>query len=125
MITHAIQDANKNNKPLQIISYDIEKAFDRVSHKLIVQALREFEIPEILIMAIQKYTLVGYVQIEVNGKMGKMFVIKIGSGQGDPLSAIIYILATEPGNRALIQNTSNVQYVDEFNITMQPKILCR
>jgi len=121
MITHAIQDANKNNKPLQIISYDIEKAFDRVSHKLIVQALREFGIPEIMIMAIQKYTLVGYVQIEVNGRMGRMFVIKIGSGQGDPLSAIIYILATEPGNRALIQNTSNMQYVDEFNITMQPK----
>jgi hypothetical protein len=32
LATHLIQEANYNNKSLQLISFDIEKAFDRVSH---------------------------------------------------------------------------------------------
>jgi hypothetical protein len=42
LATHLIEEANKCNKPLQIVSFDIEKAFDKVSHKIIVQALRAF-----------------------------------------------------------------------------------
>jgi hypothetical protein len=42
---HLIQDAQQTGKPLQLISLDIEKAFDRISHAIILQALRAFEIP--------------------------------------------------------------------------------
>jgi hypothetical protein len=53
LATHLIQEANYNNKSLQLISFDIEKAFNRVS---IIQALRAFGVPEITIMAIQFFT---------------------------------------------------------------------
>jgi hypothetical protein len=43
LATHLIQEANRYNKPLQLVSFDIEKAFDRVSHKIIVDSLRESE----------------------------------------------------------------------------------
>jgi hypothetical protein len=33
LATHLIQEANRYDKPLQLISFDFEKAFDRVSHK--------------------------------------------------------------------------------------------
>jgi len=102
-MTHIIQEANYHKIPVQIISYDIEKAFDRVSHTIIIQTLREFGIPEIIIMAIRHFSLIGYAQVEINGRLSTAFVIRIGSGQGDPLSAILYIIATEPGNLALIQ----------------------
>jgi len=56
--------------PVQILSYDIENAFAKVSHKIITQSLRAFGIPELIIQALQQYTLIGYAKVEVNGKTG-------------------------------------------------------
>ncbi len=49
---HLIQDAQQTKQPLQLVSLDIEKAFDRIGHKVIVQALRAFGVPELLIQAL-------------------------------------------------------------------------
>ena len=35
LASHMIQDAKGNEKPLQLLSYDQEKAFDQTSHKII------------------------------------------------------------------------------------------
>jgi hypothetical protein len=80
----------------------MEKAFDRVGHSVIVQALRAFGVPEIMIQAISHYTLVGYAYVEVNGRRRLLITIKTGSGQGDPLSSILFLIATEPLNRFLV-----------------------
>jgi hypothetical protein len=68
LATHLIQEANYNNKSLQLIGSDVEKAFDRVSHCSIIQALRAFGVPEITILAIQFFSLIGFAYVEVNGK---------------------------------------------------------
>jgi hypothetical protein len=65
LATHLIQEANRYNKPLQLVSFDIEKAFDRVSHKIILDALRAFGVPEITISALQRLALIGYAYAEV------------------------------------------------------------
>ena len=52
--TSRIQDATKNNKSMQLISFDLEKAFDKTSHKIIEQALKAFVFPEIIIDAIKQ-----------------------------------------------------------------------
>jgi hypothetical protein len=82
LATHLIQDAGHYQKPLQLVSFDMEKAFDRVGHHIIVQALRAFGVLEIMIMAIQHYTLVGFAFVEVNGRPGILITIKTGSGHG-------------------------------------------
>jgi hypothetical protein len=89
LATHLIQDAQHTGQPLQLISLDIEKAFNRISHAVIRQALRAFGIPELLIQALQNYALVGIARVEVNGKKGILITVKTGSGQGDPLSSIV------------------------------------
>jgi hypothetical protein len=76
LATHLIQDANQYRKPLQLVSFDMENAFDRVGHCILVQALRAFGVPEIMIMAIQHYTLVGFAYIEVNGRASILIIIK-------------------------------------------------
>ena len=98
LATHLIQEANRYQKPLQLVSFDIEKAFDRVGHKIILDALRAFGVPEITIEAIQRFTLVGFAYVEVNGRKGLIITIRTGSGQGDPLSSILFLIATEPLN---------------------------
>jgi hypothetical protein len=39
LVTHLIQDVVHYQKSLQMVSFDMEKAFDRVGHYIIVQAL--------------------------------------------------------------------------------------
>ena len=120
LATHFIQEATKYRKPLQLVSFDIEKAFDRVSHNIIVDALRAFGVPEIAINAIQNFTLVGHAYVEVNGKRGLVITIKTGSGQGDPLSSILFLVATEPLNRALASNFAEIMYSTEGGTKVGP-----
>jgi len=111
-----IQEANVNKLPVQILSYDIENAFAKVSHAIILQSLRAFGVPEIIINFLKEYALIGYAKVEVNGKTGFLFLIKTGSGQGDPLSAVLYIIATEPCNRALARITERMLFQSTLGI---------
>ena len=120
LATHLIQDSNLYSKPLQLVSFDMEKAFDRVGHTVIVQALRAFGVPEIMIQAIKHYTLVGYAYVEVNGRRGLLITIKTGSGQGDPLSSILFLIATEPLNRILCSSFQALMYTAEDRVTVGP-----
>ena len=116
MATATIQEANKEGKPLQLLSFDIEKAFDKTGHQVIIQALRAFGIPENTVQAIKRMALFGYAYVEVNGKKGILIMIKTGSGQGDPISSILFLMATEPLNRALIKKHENIFYKMKQNI---------
>jgi hypothetical protein len=98
----------------------MEKAFDRVGHAIIIQALRAFGVPEIMVQAISQYTLVGYAYVEVNGRRGILITIKTGSGQGDPLSSILFLISTEPLNRILCSSFLELMYVAEDNVTVGP-----
>jgi len=71
-------------------------------------------------MAIQHCSLIGFAYVEVNGKKGIIITVRTGSGQGDPISSILFLLATEPLNRALVQNYRNLMYTTEGNLTVGP-----
>jgi hypothetical protein len=120
LATHLIQEANYNNKSLQLISFDIEKAFYIASHCSIIKALLAFGVPEITIMAIQFFTLIGFAYVEVNAKKGILITVWTGSGQGDPISSIFFFLATEPLNRALAQNYRHLMYKTRGNTYVGP-----
>ncbi len=75
-----------------------------------------------MVQALQQYTLVGYARVEVNGRQGILITIRTGSGQGDPLSSLLFLLASEPLNRALATNHTEVMYKTEDNLQPGPKI---
>jgi hypothetical protein len=76
------------------VGLDIEKAFGQIRHKIIVLNLRAFGIPEIMIQALRQHTLVDFARVEVNGRRGILITIKTGSGQGDPLSSIFFLIGS-------------------------------
>ena len=55
MATAAMQEAVQENKELQLLSFDIQKACDKTGHKVIIQALRCFGVPEIMVQAIKRW----------------------------------------------------------------------
>jgi len=122
IMTHLIQDANRRQLPLQLISFDIEKAFDRVSHEVIIQALRCFGFPEIFTHVIQEYTLQVFAMVEVNSSIGNPFSILRGSGQGDPMSSSLFLIATEPINLAIIKKSIEIQYMDGMGNKYPPTL---
>jgi len=122
LATHLIEEAHKKEKPLQMVSFDIEKAFDKVGHSVITQALRAFGVPEIMVQALRQYTLVGFARVEVNGRKGILITIRTGSGQGDPLSSILFLLASEPLNRALVARHTNLMYITNEGLRTGPKV---
>jgi hypothetical protein len=104
------------------VSLDIEKAFDRIGHKIIVQALRAFGVRELLIQALRKYTLISYAKDEVNGRRGILITIKTGSGQGDPLSSILFLIGSELLNRLIANCFPHLMYFTREGITVGPII---
>jgi hypothetical protein len=68
-------------------------------------------------MAILHYFLTGFAYVEVNGKKGLLITVRTGSGQGYPISSILFLLATEPLNWAIAPNYRNST---EGNITIGP-----
>jgi hypothetical protein len=59
-------------------------------------------------------------RIEVNGRRGILITTKTGSGQGDPLSSILFLIATEPLNRILCSSFMKLMYIAEDNVTVGP-----
>jgi hypothetical protein len=116
--TRLIQEATHYQNPLQLVSFDMEKACGRVVHHIIVQALRAFGVPEIMIMGIQHYTFVGFGYVEVTGRIGLLITIKTGSGQGDPFSSILFLIDAEPLNCMLTSLFPALMYVKEEGVTV-------
>ena len=122
LMLHLIQDANVYNKPLQLISFDIEKAFDRISHEAIIQSLQEFGFPQEYVSAIHQYSLSGEAYVEVNGKKSDKITIKTGSGQGDPISSSLFDIGSEPLCLVLILISRLIAYRDRNNLMVGPTI---
>jgi hypothetical protein len=81
LAAHLIQDANQYRMPLQLVSSDMKKVFDRVGRCMIIQALHVVGVPKIMIMATERYMLVSFEYVEVNGRAGILITIKTGSGR--------------------------------------------
>jgi hypothetical protein len=54
--------------------------------------------------------------VEVNGRAGILITIKTGSGQGDPLSSILFCIAHEPLNRLLASSCLEIMYRTEEDV---------
>ena len=72
----ALQDAIKTGKPLQILAFDLEKAFDKTGHGIIKDAMNKFGFPPLATELITKLTLQGQAYVEVNGYKSDYFDIK-------------------------------------------------
>jgi hypothetical protein len=56
----------------------------------------------------------------VSRRRGLLITIKTGSGQGDPLSSILFLIATEPLNRILCSSFQALMYMAEDGIIVGP-----
>ena len=67
--------------------------------------------------------LTGYVKVEVNGLQGILITIKTGSGQGDPLSSILFLIGSEPLNLIIASKFLEIMYKTRRKCHCGPSII--
>jgi hypothetical protein len=104
------EDAVKNGKALQLLAVDISSAFDTIHPPLIKEVMLLQKIPEKFSTALHDMTTGGRAAVSFNGHTGPEFMVKTGSGQGDPPSAPRFTTGTEPLTRALQKVSREFRY---------------
>ena len=100
-----------------ILLLDQQKAFDRVEHDWLFLVLDKFGFGD----RFKKWLKILYRNMQsailTNGVLGKYFKVERGIRQGDSLSALLYIIQSEPFN-AMIRKSSAINgiTVDGFNL---------
>ena len=87
-----------------VVKFDQEKAFDRVSHKYLLQVLKKFGFGERFVHWIEIFYTDIQSSVKCNGFLTKYFKIKNGIRQGCPISALLYVLSAEPLQYAVRNN---------------------
>jgi hypothetical protein len=110
-------------KQMALLKLDIEKTFDKVEHEVILQVLNQKGFPDKWVQWIHGILNSG-TSVFLNGTPGKVFHCKREVWQGDPLSPLIFVLATDllqsilnkAKDNDLLKLPLNVGYTNDFPI---------
>jgi hypothetical protein len=90
-----IEDSNRRQKDLYVISVDQKKAFDSVSHAYLFKILEHVGIGEFMTENIKRLYSHSFAHLIINRNISQRFDIKSGIKQGCALSMFLYILVIE------------------------------
>ena len=108
LIRETIAMANHKRRPLYIISFDQEKAFDRVDWDFMLSVLAKFGIPSKFVEYGKTLYNMPTSFVCVNGFFTDLIDVKRGVRQGCPLSMLLYTLVAETIGNA-IDADSNIR----------------
>src|SRR5215469_7200857 len=90
VIRQLTEKALEFNRPIYLCFIDIEKAFDKIRLKHVLNILRDLGVPSGILSLIQDIYTNNYASIKIEGKLeGKIPVIQ-GIRQGDSLSPLLF-----------------------------------
>ena len=81
--------------PAMVLFIDFNKAYDSVSRKQLLKAMREFGVSPKLVNLTRMTLKLTTGRVKVNGKFSDNFKIKTGLRQGDPLSTLLFNIVFE------------------------------
>ena len=90
-----IYQCQHSKREIVILKLDFTKAFDTVEHNVILQMLKHLGFDDKWCDWTQRILASGTSSILLNGVPGKHFHCKRGVRQGDPLSPLLFVLATD------------------------------
>ena len=101
---------------------DQEKAFDRVYRQFLLKTLKHLNFGDNFISWIEIILKDISSQIKINGFLSDYILIARGVRQGDPLSALPYVIIAQVlGNKILMESLLTVQNKKSYNTQTIPK----
>lgn len=73
-----------------ILSIDVEKTFDKIQHSFMIKTLNKVGIEETYLNRIKAIYNKSKTNIIINGKKLKAFPVRSRTGQGIPLSTVLF-----------------------------------
>ena len=78
-----------------IISIDAEKAFDKIQHTFMIKMTQKMDIEGTYLNIVKAIYEKPTVNIILNGERLKAFPLRLGTGQGCPLSPLLFNIVLE------------------------------
>jgi Reverse transcriptase (RNA-dependent DNA polymerase) len=86
---------SRNRIPSVLLKLDFHKAFDNISWSFLLKVLRVRGFPPVWIAWVTNLLISSTSFLKINGLRGTLFYHRRGLRQGDPLSLLLFILATD------------------------------
>ena len=83
------------DKIRMIISIDVEKAFDKIQHPFMIKTLQKMGIEGTYLNIVKAIYDKPTANIILNGEKLKAFPLRLGTGQGSPLSPLLFNIVLE------------------------------
>ena len=104
LIDFSIWEKERRKEEGYILGFDMEKAFDSISHKYIYDTLKSYGFPEDFVNLIKTLYKGAESTVMNNGKTTPYFPLGRSCRQGDCLSPYLFIIAVEPLIRLIKAN---------------------
>ena len=115
--TYDLTSGLNNKAKLDIIYFDFAKAFDSVSHDLILKKLRDkFKIDGLMLRFIKSYLQDRQQEVIVGGVKSGVLPVKSGVSQGSLLGPLLFVIFINDMFNCVSNDTSTALYADDTKI---------
>ena len=102
------------DKEKKLYIYYLEKAFDRVSRKVLEWAMRKKGIPEVMVGAVMSLYEGAKTRVRVGLESSEEFEVKVGVHQGSVLSPLVFAIMVDVVTENERNGLSEMLYADDF-----------
>ena len=105
----------EKEKKLYMCFVDLEKAFDRVTRKVMKWALRKKSLPEVLVKAVMSLYQGSRTKVRVGSGFSEEFGVRVGVHQGSVLSPLIFAIVVDAVSKHAREGLLNeILYADDL-----------
>ena len=108
-----VHDAINNKSQVDVLYTDMEKAFDRVRHCVILKTLSQMDVPSYLIYLLQSYLSCRFQYVEIKGCKSVVYKSTSGVPQSSNLSPLLF-LTTINGIIDNLESAKGLLFADDF-----------